>query len=279
MLFRSKLVLGMLAAGLALLGWLAYRRRLQSRERALEQQIQRRTAELDRANERLRSANRALVEESHTDALTGLRNRRFLAHYMADWRRSDAQARSQRLAFVLIDLDHFKRVNDLHGHLAGDEVLRQLAAVLVDFAGSDAYPLRWGGEEFMLVLPAESIADAQQYCERLRSLIAQKEFTPNGELRTRLTASIGYALFPALADKSDSDDWNLSLELADAALYLIKSGERNGWAIVHARAHARVRDFRGGVSGRLGELAHAGLVLVETDQRTRGRHGGGQDLH
>ena len=273
--FWFKLMLGLLAAGLALLGWLAYRRRLQSRERALEQQIQRRTAELDRANERLRSANRALVEESHTDALTGLRNRRFLAHYMADWRRSGAQARSQRLAFVLIDLDHFKRVNDLHGHLAGDEVLRQLAAVLVDYAGSDGYPLRWGGEEFMLLMPAEAIADAALFCENLRLRISEKELRHSGDRVSRVTASIGYALFPALADQSDADDWNLSLELADAGLYLIKSSGRNGWAIVHARAHARVADFGAGFSGRLRELATAGLVLLETSpRRTRSGDGG-----
>ena len=274
--FRA--VLLVLCLVLLLLGWLGYRRRALRREHALEELVRQRTADLDRANERLRSANRALVEESHTDALTGLRNRRFLAHYMGNWRRAAGEGVHRRLAFVLIDLDHFKRVNDVHGHLAGDEVLRQLASVLLEIAGEDGIPLRWGGEEFMLVMPAESIADAAQFCERLRSLIAQKEFAPGGELRTRLTASIGYALFPSLADNSDSDDWNLSLELADAALYLIKSGERNGWAIVHARAHARVRDFRGGVSGRLGELAHAGLVLVETDQRSRARQGN-QDLH
>lgn len=265
--FQWLIVLMLLA--LSVLGWLAYRRRQLSRERYLESLIQQRTADLDRANERLRSANRALVEESHTDALTGLRNRRFLAHFMADWRRTRNGGRPQRLAFVLIDLDHFKRVNDLHGHLAGDEVLRQVAAVLTEIAGQDGIPLRWGGEEFMLVLPAESIADAAHYCEQLRGSIAAQRFVHSGESHTQLTASIGYALFPALADRSDADDWNLSLELADAALYLIKSGARNGWAIVHARAHARTADFGGGFSGRLRELSSAGLVFIESSVRAK----------
>ena len=269
-----KLLIALLAAGLALLVWLAYRRRLQSRERALEQLVLQRTSELDRANERLRSANRALVEESHTDALTGLRNRRFLANYMADWRRSGPQERPQRLAFVLIDLDHFKRVNDLHGHLAGDEVLRQVAAVLVDFAGSEGFALRWGGEEFMLLMPAEAIADAARFCEDLRQRISQKELQHSGGSVTRLTASIGYALFPALADQSDAEDWNLSLELADAGLYLIKSGGRNGWAIVHARAHARSAAFGTGFSGHLRELVSKGLVLVESSPRRAPTEGG-----
>ncbi len=262
-----KLLLGLLAAAVALLGWLAYRRRLQLRERALEQLVQLRTAELDRANERLRSANRALVEESHTDTLTGLRNRRFLANFMADWRRSGPETRPQRLAFVLIDLDYFKRVNDLHGHLAGDEVLRQVAAVLDDFVGSEGFALRWGGEEFMLLLPAEAVANAARFCEELRRRISQKELHHSAASVARLTASIGYASFPALADQSDTDDWNLSLELADAGLYLIKSGGRNGWAIVTARAHARVTDFGAGFSGHLNELVAAGLVSVEASSR------------
>lgn len=263
-----RVLLGLLACALLAAGWLGYRRRQLAREHALEELVRLRTAELDRANERLRAANRALVEESHTDALTGLRNRRFLAHYMANWRRATGDSRPQRLAMVLLDLDHFKRVNDLHGHLAGDEVLRQLAGVLNRVAGEDGIALRWGGEEFMLVMPAEAIADAAQFCERLRAEVGGHDFVHSGTARTRLTGSIGYSLFPALADKSDADDWNLSLELADAALYLIKSSGRNGWAIVHARAHTRFADL-GGVGGRLQELAQSGLLLIETDNRQR----------
>ncbi len=260
------------AVGLILLTWIGYRKRLQSREHGLEQQIRQRTADLNRANERLRSANRALVEESHTDTLTGLRNRRFLAHFMTDWRRSGENAKAHRLAFVLIDLDHFKRVNDAHGHLAGDEVLRQVAAVLIDIAGADGIPLRWGGEEFLLVMPAESVADAAQLCEHLRASIAHQGFIHSGSKISRLTASIGYALFPALADKSDAEDWNLSLELADAGLYSIKTSGRNGWAIVHARAHARAADFGAGFSGRLRELANSGLVTIENNAKPKAQN-------
>lgn len=265
--FQGLAALAVLA--LAGLGWWAYQRRQRRREHYLEDLVLQRTADLDRANERLRSANRALVEESHTDVLTGLRNRRFLAHFMADWRRTRSGGKPQRLAFILIDLDYFKRVNDLHGHLAGDEVLRQVAGVLTEIAGPTGFPLRWGGEEFMLVIPAESIADAAAYCEDLRARIATTEFVHSGSRRSQLTASIGYALFPALADRSDGNDWNLALELADAALYLIKSGGRDGWAIVHARAHARVADFGGGFSGRLRSLSGSGLVMIETNPRPK----------
>lgn len=258
-----QLLVAVAVAALVGFGSVAYRHRQLAREHYLEDLVRQRTLELDRANERLRAANRALVEESHTDALTGLRNRRFLAHFMSDWRREQGAGKAQRLAFIVIDLDHFKRINDLHGHLAGDEVLQQVAQVLSDLAG-DGIPLRWGGEEFMLVMPAESISDAAAFCERLRVRMAEREFTHSGGMRSHLTASLGYALFPALADKSDADDWNLALELADAGLYLMKASGRNGWAIVHARAHAQVSDFAGGFSGRLRELSNAGLVLVET---------------
>ena len=259
-----KLLGGLALGALVALGSVAYRHRQQAREHYLEALVMQRTLDLDRANERLRAANRALVEESHTDTLTGLRNRRFLAHYMSDWRRDQSVGKAQRLAFIVVDLDHFKRVNDVHGHLAGDEVLRQVAQVLVELAGPQGIALRWGGEEFMLMMPAESISDAAAFCERLRLRIAEREFTHSQDQVAHLSASAGYALFPALADKSDADDWNLALELADAGLYLMKSSGRNGWAIVHARAHARVADFTGGFSGRLWELSNAGLVLVET---------------
>jgi diguanylate cyclase (GGDEF)-like protein len=274
-----KIVIGLSVLALGVLAWLGYRHRIEAREQALEQQIRQRTEELDRANERLRSANRALLEESHTDALTGLRNRRFLAHYMAEWRRDSSLQRPQRLAFILIDLDYFKRVNDAHGHLAGDEVLRQLAAVLVEVAEEPGFPLRWGGEEFMLVMPAEAVAEPAQYCEHLRSRIASKAFVHSRDQLTQLTASIGFALFPALADRSDADDWNLALELADAGLYLIKSGGRNGWAVVHARAHARAIDFGTGFSGRLRALTASGMVIVEASTPIKTRAPLATDTH
>lgn len=267
LLFQSLIAIALVALSVA--ASLGYRRRQRNRELALERLVQQRTAELDRANERLRAANRALLEESHTDALTGLRNRRFLGHYMSDWRRNQGQGSTRRVALALIDLDHFKRVNDLHGHLAGDEVLRQLATVLVEIAGPDGIPLRWGGEEFMLVMPADAISDASEFCEGIRRKIAAKEVLHSGDRTSRVSVSIGYALFPALADSSDADDWNLSLELADAGLYLVKTNGRDGWAIVHARSSARVADFGAGFSGRLRELEGAGLVLVESSLRVR----------
>lgn len=262
--FRLLIVL----LALALLAYLShsYRSRQMRRERALEAQIAQRTTELNRANERLRAANRALIEESQSDALTALRNRRFLASYMADWRRSPSAQRSQRLAFAVLDIDYFKSINDLYGHLAGDEVLRQLAQVLTSAAGAEGIALRWGGEEFMLVMPAETILDSTAYCEQLRRSIAEYSYAlPDGQ-QVRITASIGFALFPALADRSDTSDWNLSLELADAGLYHVKAHGRNGWAIVHARAHAKAADLGTSLSARLNELVASGLLLVESSR-------------
>lgn len=262
-------------AGLPLLAlaWYANRwarMRRHRRERYLEEQVRQRTGELDRLNQRLRAANRALVEESQTDTLTGLRNRRFLARHMAAWRQGDV-AQARRMALVLVDLDHFKRINDVHGHLAGDEVLAQLAEALLALAGDDGIALRWGGEEFMLVVPADTVVDAAGFCERIRRELAARTYHHSGGRSSRLTTSIGYAVYPALADRSDAGDWNLALELADAGLYAIKSSGRNGWAIVQARSRARIEDFEPGFGARIAALVDAGIVLMETgpDERRR----------
>ena len=117
---------------------------------ALEDQVQARTRELHAANARLEKA-------SQTDPLTGLRNRRYLANQIpADLAYYDRERKrsgdyDQVLVFALVDLDFFKRVNDQHGHRAGDQVLLQVAQVLGSLARSSDYLARWGGEEFLLV--------------------------------------------------------------------------------------------------------------------------------
>lgn len=248
----------------------AWRQRQLSREHRLEHLVQQRTLDLDRALQRLRAANQALVVETHTDNLTGLRNRRYLAHFLAEWRRQGSVAalpgHPRRLAFVLLDLDHFKRINDAHGHLAGDEVLCQVAAILQEHAGHDGIAVRWGGEEFMLVLPAESVPQPAEFLERLRRRIAAQAFDLSSGGHVRLTTSLGFAEYPALADGSDLSDWNLAIEMADAGLYAIKTSGRDGWAAITARANTQARDFPSGFANRVHELAAAGVVSIERSE-------------
>lgn len=124
-------------------------------------------------------------------------------------------------ALVMIDVDHFKSVNDAHGHPAGDQVLRQLAEIAATaLRDSDVFG-RLGGEEFAMLLPETNGADAVLVAERLRQAIADHAIhLPNGET-LRITASFGVAV---LAQDSTFSSW---LERADAMLYAAKAGGRN----------------------------------------------------
>ncbi len=117
----------------------------------------------------------------------------------------------------MADLDHFKTINDLHGHPAGDEVLRRFAALLRQAARSSDLCCRYGGEEFLLLLPGMDKTGALARAESLRQTLAA---APGGV--APVTASFGVASFPA-----DGDDARALVQAADAALYRAKHGGRN----------------------------------------------------
>jgi diguanylate cyclase (GGDEF)-like protein len=125
------------------------------------------------------------------------------------------------LSVVMIDLDHFKEINDTYGHHAGDEVLKALGMLLQSRAREVDIPCRYGGEEFVLVLPRMSLEDAQRRVEQWREEFAAIA-TRHGEFEIRVTMSAGLAVFP---DHSASADG--LLQCADSALYRAKAGGRN----------------------------------------------------
>lgn len=259
--FRSLLgLLGLVLAAL-FVQWL--RRRSQQRERLLQGLVDRRTEELRRVNDRLRSANQALAAESLTDGLTGLKNRRFLARHLGQWRRQrllGEHGEDPRLWFFLIDLDHFKRVNDAHGHLAGDELLKQFAQLLLRVAGDEGEALRWGGEEFLILLPEHVMRSPENFAERIVRAVRRADFRANDTTPVPLTASVGVASFPALSDGSDLVDWALAMELADAGLYHSKLEGRDRWSWLQPSAEARYRDFGTGVGAQIEQLLNSGLA-------------------
>jgi diguanylate cyclase (GGDEF)-like protein len=126
------------------------------------------------------------------------------------------------LCVLLLDIDHFKSVNDTAGHPAGDEVLRQIAELLADAVRSIDIVARFGGEEFVLILPQTGQQGARTFAERLCDRIAQNQFEAAGR-NMRLTVSIGCATFPS-ADIVSPEDF---LARADEALYRAKSEGRN----------------------------------------------------
>ena len=183
----------------------------------------------------------ALEESSLTDPLTGLRNRRFLTerieadvalalrHYDAHLQRGDRLPVDADLVFFLIDIDHFKRVNDLHRHAGGDAVLRQMRARLTQVFRESDYLVRWGGEEFLVLARSTARAHAPVLAERIRAAVAEAPFMLDDGSLLRCTCSLGYAAFPLAPRHPRRHDWATVLDLADSALYAAKQRGRNGW--------------------------------------------------
>ncbi|HEY6544782.1 MAG TPA: diguanylate cyclase [Dokdonella sp.] len=169
-----------------------------------------------------RRMNRLLYLASHTDPLTGLANRREMARHLRQLS-VDGQGAA---AVLLIDIDLFKRINDEHGHEAGDLVLKAYAQRLRANAGEGAFVARWGGEEFLVLLPRTDATRVRELADRLRHLLAEPIAAPKGTLRAG--ASIGYANLPLPGPRTD-DAWHHSVQLADSALYLAKRVGRDAW--------------------------------------------------
>ena len=187
----------------------------------LEAQVERRTEQLARALERLRVANLALAEESHTDTLTALQNRRYLLARLPELLVSKGP-----IGLLQIDIDYFKAINDRHGHAVGDSVLRELGQMLAAARRDSDVAVRWGGEEFLLLLREVDPGEVLVIAERLRREIASREFKDGRGGKVLLTCSIGFSMHP-LALQSDKATFDAALELSDRALYDAKQLGRN----------------------------------------------------
>ena len=224
----------LLAALVALLVYGGFRWQLRSlhRQRAqLAAEVRDRTAELQQANRQLREA-------SHSDALTGLRNRRYLADQLpADLAFYDresvaagAAGQGMVMVFALVDIDRFKAINDSLGHAAGDAVLQQFARLLGRQVRTGDYLVRWGGEEFLLVFRPMSTRQLATIGERICGAVRAQAFEAGGAEPLRLTCSVGFAEYPLFRDERGSYGWQEMVELADQALYWVKRHGRDGWA-------------------------------------------------
>ena len=197
--------------------------RIQSEAREhLEARVRARTAELDATMYRLEDANRRLQDFSRRDGLTGVYNRRHLddqivVHCL------QARERVQPLSLLMIDVDHFKQVNDRHGHLVGDDCLRAVAQVIERRSReANGIAARYGGEEFALLLPTTTVAAASELAETLRRDIEAMRIK-NGDTTLELSASVGVYGVPAGYPVSPAE----LLRHADSALYTAKRGGRN----------------------------------------------------
>jgi two-component system cell cycle response regulator len=169
----------------------------------------------------MRMAQEKLAEMSVRDELTGMFNRRYFREAL-EREVSGAQRYGHVLALCMIDLDHFKRVNDTHGHLCGDRVLQEFGRLLDDSIRKYDVGCRYGGEEFAVILPDTSLDKASALCERFRELVQEHEFT-YGELTLHITTSVGVAARPVGSIVTGRQ----LVDLADKALYQAKSQGRN----------------------------------------------------
>jgi len=174
-----------------------------------------------RQADHLRSRLEESVEAAITDALTGLHNRRYMETHLRtlvqESKRSD-----RPLSIIIADIDHFKSVNDTHGHDVGDLVLREFANRFRSNTRGVDLACRMGGEEFVLIMPDCDAEQALQIAERLRACVAADPFTVDGALKLRVTASVGVA---ALDDHDEGPE--TLFKRADNALYAAKRDGRN----------------------------------------------------
>lgn len=195
---------------------------------------QQRISRLESEGNHLQQINLRLADLSETDELTGLKNRRRFHDSLAN-AYAVAQAEGRSLSLLMLDVDHFKSLNDRLGHRAGDEVLRTLATILRDHVRPYDLVARYGGEEFMILLPDTDAPTGSAIAERLRAAIADHSW-PGG----RVTASFGVATNqPAISQAGDL------IEAADTALYCSKTAGRDRVTHAHlgqglqARPHDR----------------------------------------
>jgi diguanylate cyclase (GGDEF)-like protein len=199
----------------------------------------------NKVNERtlsLQQANLKLEEISLTDQLTGLKNRHFLLnnlekdialvlrkYHEKSLNSTKDVVNESDLIFFLIDLDHFKQVNDLHGHTAGDAVLVQIKSILEQVFRETDYLVRWGGEEFLVVARFSDREKAPELAERLRQSVEEHDFDIGQGIILKKTCSIGFASFPFITDKPDYLSWERVVDIADHCLYSAKKSTRNAW--------------------------------------------------
>jgi diguanylate cyclase (GGDEF)-like protein len=158
---------------------------------------------------------------SLTDDLTRLRNARYLRQFLVNEIKRARRYRSN-VAALFLDLDDFKRINDLHGHLAGSHALMEVAAVVLPSVRDTDCVVRYGGDEFVLILTETGIDEAIQVAERIRTKIETHRFTGGRRLKFSLTASFGVAVFPVHASSPQQ-----LIACADRAMYQAKAANKN----------------------------------------------------
>ncbi len=206
--------------------------------RELKDELERKEQALRCQSIELQQKNLELQEISYTDALTGLWNRRYLEEILAaeagQVRRSYERVRGEEvgadhrdLAFLMVDVDSFKQVNDTHGHAAGDRLLQLVAKRLDRIVRKSDILARWGGEEFLIMVRSTTPEEIPTFCDRILHIMADELFDLGSGIRVRKTCSVGWGPYPWRRDALDALCAEEIIEIADTALYRAKALGRN----------------------------------------------------
>ena len=200
---------------------------LQELQTVLEERVQQRTSELDFSNQQLtlqfehvNNLQAKLQQEAIHDSLTGLFNRRHLDEFLPTELARSKRANSS-LTILMLDIDHFKNINDTHGHQVGDAVLQSVANTLKTNVRAGDIVCRYGGEEFILVFPSMQAADGRTRAENLRMMIGSQTISAKDQF-IGVTISIGGSVYP-----SDGKSYDELISMADLALYRAKETGRD----------------------------------------------------
>ncbi len=166
---------------------------------------------------------------SRLDGLTGLMNRRAAASRLDGSKGEEMGSADVRGVVLLIDVDHFKAINDQHGHGAGDRALIALSDRMKSCCRPDDIVARWGGEEFMIACQRVTLEQAQRFAERLRAVAANTPVTISETEEVPLKISIGFAPYPFHESSPAPETWHDAIRLADRSLYAAKNSGRDMW--------------------------------------------------
>ena len=241
---------------------------LEGRNRQLEALVKARTLDLERVNEQLQ-------ESSMLDALTGLKNRRYLGMNLPEEesrvlrafrtiQSSGRQPQGEDLVFLLVDLDHFKSVNDGHGHAAGDAVLK-LASEAIRAATRDADTVaRWGGEEFLVVARRADRHAADVIARKILDEVRGRTYPVGNGESLHLTCSVGFSAFPVLLGEPAAFGWEEVVEIADQCLYAAKRTGRDAFVGVYLEEAEVPADLAARLLPELPVLVAEGKVVMRT---------------
>lgn len=236
--------------------------------------------ELARAHRREVLLRLEMAEMALRDNLTQLRNRRALLEFMSmeseqvlrSWRPTMDPAHPKvalSLGLLMLDIDHFKAINDTHGHLAGDAVLTQVAAILEETARKPDVVVRWGGEEFVIVARDTDRRPPSRLAERIRERVGHHPFTlPSGQT-IQVTCSIGYSVFPFDEKLPALLTWEQIISVADTGMYFAKTHGRDRSVGVMAGDQVRAdSDVLNRLEQSLDQAQAEGLVKLVGEARS-----------